>query len=451
MTSTDDLPSKIRDRKDLEVLLARATNYEEWKPRSRVRPVFKLDRVAALLASVGDPHLGGRTVHVAGSKGKGTVARMVDAALREAERGPVGLYTSPHLEDLSERVAVNGRPASDDELARAADGLLPHVRRVLGTPQAITFFELLTAMAWWIFREQGCTDVVLETGLGGRLDATNVCRPDLVLITSIELEHTDVLGTTIEAVAAEKAGILKPDTPAGTTARGAARSEIERHATRVGVPLTVVGRDVLVKDTMTGPGPETRLRVTFPDASPTLDLCLGVAGIHHAENAALAAWAARQLGVPPSTTKRALEQVRLPGILEALGSNPLVVADGAHTPVSAHATRAAVDACWPARRRVLLVALLEGKDADAIARALAPGAAHVVTTRLPTPRTMDEGTLATAFAKHVPAERVEAVPDPSRALDAAEAAAGAEGLVLATGSVRLAGLVRARLRTASRG
>ncbi len=443
-----DLPTRIRDRRDLEALLQRATNYEELRPRSKERPVFKLDRVRDMLASVGDPHLGRRTVHVAGSKGKGTVVRMLSAILHRVPDRTVGLYTSPHLDDLSGRIVVDGVPATDDELASAADALLPHVRRVYDTPRGITFFELLTGMAWLIFRERGCTDVVLETGLGGRLDATNVCDPVLTLVTGIELEHADILGSTLEAIASEKAGILKTGVPAATSAIGVAAGVLAEHAAEIGTSLARVGRDVRVVEAVTGPGPATDVRLAFDADGDELAFRLGIAGWHHATNAALAAWAARALGHDDAAIVAGLEALRLPGIVEPLGGAPLVVVDAAHTPVSAEATREAVDACWPGRRRVLLVAMLDGKDAALVARALVPGAAAVATTRLPTPRTMDEKELARIFARHL-AFPVNAEADPARALANAREAAGPDGLVLATGSVRLAGLVRTLLRSST--
>lgn len=438
------LPDAIRSRGDLEVLLARATNFEELKPRSPDRPVFKLDRVRDLLASVGDPHLRPVVVHVAGSKGKGTVARMLDACLRRWDRGPVGLFTSPHLEDLSERIQVDGHPVGDAELAHAANALLDHVKKVLGTPHGITFFEMLTAMAWVVFRERGCTHVVLETGLGGRLDATNVCAPAATLITSIELEHTDVLGATLEAIAGEKAGILKSGVPAATAAEGAALPVIEQEAKERGAPLAVLGRDLAVRDATTGPGPRTTFTLDFAGSAASLGVTLATPGIHHARNAALAVWAARSLGVEDAVTREALRSLHLPGIAEAIATRPLLIIDGAHTAASARSTRAAVDAAWPheARRLVVLLAMLEGKDVEGIARPLVPGAAGIVTTELPTPRTQRAGDLAGRIAPWA-ASPVAAEPDPAEALARARAWAGEDGLVLATGSVRLAGLIRA--------
>jgi dihydrofolate synthase/folylpolyglutamate synthase len=337
-------------------------------------------------------------------------------------------------------------------LAAAADRILPHVRQTLDTPQAPTFFELLTAIAWLVFRERGCREVVLETGLGGRLDATNVCRPAVTAITAIELEHTDVLGDTLEAIAGEKAGILKPGVPAVTCAVEPALGVIRRRALDLGVPLAVVGEDLRVAHAASAPGPRTTVRLEFaPPAASLADLVLPVAGAHHGVNVALAAWVSRRLGVPDADLRGALAQATLPGTLEPLGGDPLVVADGAHTPASGRAARAAADACWPTHRRVLLLAFLEGKDVAGISRDLLPGAAAVVVTRLPGPRGLEAHEAARRLGPGAgPAPCVE--PDCERALERARAAAGPGGLVLATGSVRLAGLVRSLvLRSRSRG
>ena len=233
MSERPALPRRIRDRAGVNALLAAATNFEEKLPRDPLKKALDLGRVTALLASVEHPQVGARTVHIAGSKGKGTVARMVAAGLREAGRGPVGLYTSPHLEDLSERIAIDGEPVREKPLARAAARVLPHVRKTQGTPAAPTFFEIFTAIAWCVFYEAGCTDVVLETGLGGRLDATTVCVPAVTVITWIELEHTRLLGTTLRAIAAEKAGILKPDVPVVALGLAPEAAEVVRERAEV--------------------------------------------------------------------------------------------------------------------------------------------------------------------------------------------------------------------------
>lgn len=423
MSESPPLPARVRDRAGLDALLASATNYEEKLPRDPLRRALDLGRMRALLAFLEHPQVGPRTVHVAGSKGKGTVARMVAAGLRAAGRGPVGLYTSPHLEDLSERVEVDGRAASGRALARAADALLPHVRATRAGPDAPTFFELFTAIAWHVFRASGCREVVLETGLGGRLDATTVCVPAVTVITSIELEHVRLLGDTLEAIAAEKAGILKPDVPAvAVDLDPRAREVVARRARELGAPL-LDGADVRVP-----------AHVELPAE-------------HLRANARAAFLALRTLDVPADTAWAGIARARLPGILETVAQRPRVVVDGAHTPRSAEATRAAVAARWPDSAPVLLLALLEEKDVAGVAGPLARGATRVVVTQVDSPRCRPAAALAAEVAARVAAP-VEARPDLREALATARAAAGPDGLVLASGSVYLAGAVRALARDA---
>ena len=410
------LPAAIASRAELDAFLAATTNYEEKLPRDPLRKALDLARVEALLASVGDPQRGVRTVHVAGSKGKGSVARMVAAGLRAAGRTPVGLFTSPHLEDLAERIDVDGTPASDAAMARAATRLIPHVRAVQGTPDAPTFFELFTAIAWLVFREHGCSDVVLETGLGGRLDSTNVCEPAVTVLTLIELEHTRLLGDTLAKIAAEKAGILKAGVPAITVPQDLeALAVIEARAAGIGAPLTIADGDVPAD-------------VRLP-------------GLHHRGNARAAYEALRVLGVDEPTAWRGIDGTRLPGILEVVAEAPRVVVDGAHTKHSALATRAAVAARWPDAPVVLLLALLEEKDVAAIAGALARDATHVVVTRVASPRCIPPAELAARIADVVEAP-VEVEPELAAALARVRALAGDEGTVLASGSIYLAGAVR---------
>jgi dihydrofolate synthase/folylpolyglutamate synthase len=442
------LPARIRTRADLDALLASATNYEEKLPRDPLKKALDLGRVRALFASVGDPQRGPRTLHVAGSKGKGSVARMLAIALRHArpagEATSVGLYTSPHLEDLAERVEIDGRPVPQEALAAAADRVLPHVRRTQGTPDAPTFFEMFTAFAWVAFREAACTEVVLETGLGGRLDATNVCVPAATIITSIEREHTRLLGDTLEAIAGEKAGILKPGVPAFTLAKGGALETIRARAHAVGAPLQVLGEDFHLRDVRTGPGPWTHAALLVRDGTLHA-LALPVAGVHQAANAAVAFVALRSLGLEPRTIAEGLARVRLPGTLEPFGTSPVVVVDGAHTPASAEATRAAVARCWPDRAVVLLTALLEEKDLAGIARALTRDVRAVVATQVATPRAVPCQALADALGAATTAP-VQAVREPAVALTRARALAGPDGLVLCSGSVYLAGAVRRLVR-----
>lgn len=419
MPERPELPAAIATRADLDAFLAATTNYEEKRPRDPLRKALDLGRVEALLASVGDPQRGPRTVHIAGSKGKGTVARMVASGLRAAGRGPVGLFTSPHLEDLAERIDIDGTPASDAAMCRAATRVLPHARAVRDTPDAATFFELFTAIAWLVFQEHGCSDVVLETGMGGRLDSTNVCAPAATVITLIELEHTHLLGDTVAQIAGEKAGILKPGVPAITTPQDPeALAVIAARADALDAPLTVAD----------GPVPR---EVRLP-------------GVHHTGNARAAFEALRILGIDEATAWRGIDAVRLPGILEVLGGNPRVVIDGAHTRRSAEATRAAMAARSPGETIVLVLALLEGKDLASVAGALAADVKHVVVTRVDSPRCIPPADLAGRIEPYVSAP-ITVRDDLAAALEHARKLAGPDGTVLASGSIYLAGAVRTLL------
>jgi len=444
------LPERVRTRAELDALLAATTNYEERMPSRGAPRAFDLGRMEAMLEDLGRPERGPRTVHVAGSKGKGTVCHLVAEGLRAQARarggGPVGLYLSPHLVHLGERVQVDGAPATDRELAEAGDALLPWVRRVVGTPLHPTFFELFTAMAWHLFRARGVAEVVLETGLGGRLDATNVCAPSVTCITSIEREHAALLGDTIEEIAGEKAGILKAGVPCVTLAASPALEVIESRARRLGAPLLAIGRDAVVLDAQTGPGARLGTRVR-DGTGTTRVLEAPLAGVHQAPNLLAAHEVLRLLGADAAVVAAAFADVRLPGVLEPIGGAPLVVVDGAHTPRSAQATRAAVSACWPGRKAVLLAAVLGDKDAAGVLGALASGADAIVLTLAPSPRSVPPARLAQSLPEgHAP---IRVVEDPAHALEAARSLAGPDGLVLVSGSVYLAGAVKAVYESSS--
>jgi dihydrofolate synthase/folylpolyglutamate synthase len=418
--------------------LASTTNYEELRPRDGTRRTFDLDRMRNLLAALAHPERHPQVVHIAGSKGKGTVARLIALGMQRAGRSPIGLYTSPHLVDLSERIMIDGVPIHEAAFATAAERVRPHLAAARGTPAAPTFFELMTAVAHCAFQDAGCKVVVLETGLGGRLDATNVCEPDVTVITSIELEHTRLLGDTLTLIAGEKAGILKAGVPAITTAMDEALDAIRTRARSIGAPLEAIGDDVQLTRVTAGPGPQLRLTVVHAGHSTPVSVALP--GVHHAGGVA-AAVRALQLLAPGIDAAAALEDARLPGLLEPVATAPLVLIDGAHTARSAEATRNALEACYPGREHVLLLCLLQEKDVAGIIRPLCRGAQHVVVAPVQSPRTMstDELTDAVLACSDAP---VSTAPDAPAGLEQARRLAGPEGLVLATGSLYLAGEVK---------
>ena len=442
------LPDRIRTFPDLERLLASTTNYEERMPRDDAARAFDLTRMRDLCAALGNPQEGPTTFHVTGSKGKGSTARMVDAAIRAAGHGPVGLYVSPHLERLTERVCVDGIPVAGDELARAADALLPHLRATLGTPRFPTFFEVLTATAYVAFRTLRVRSLVLEVGLGGRLDATTVCRPAATAITSIELEHVKLLGDTLEKIAGEKAGILKSGVPCASAVplgTGAARV-IEEAARAVGAPLDRLDAEFRLLEAETGPGPATRVVVLGPAGAPALEAVLPVAGLHQARNAAVAIAACRRLSIPDAAIARGFASVSLPGRMERVLERPDVVIDTAHTAASARAAADALDACFSFRALHLVIGVLEEKDVLSILAPLVPRAARVTACEVASPRALPAARLAAA-ALPLAKGPVTVAASAAAGLEEALSHAGPDDLVLVTGSAYLAGAAR----TAARG
>jgi dihydrofolate synthase/folylpolyglutamate synthase len=398
--------------------LSRLTNYERTRPDGP--RAFDLTRVEALFARLGSPdrRLGARVVQVAGTKGKGSVTRSLDAIFRQAGLR-TGRYLSPHLVSVLERITVDHQPIPEREFAAHVDTVL--ARAV----PSMTFFEALTAVACLHFAASGTEAVVLEVGLGGRLDATTAVPTTHTVITEISFDHMELLGSTLEAIAAEKAATI-----------------------RTGVPV------FSGVDPATGPGRVIREMAHRRDAPfryvpPPADarpegmgirwggLLLPVLGRHQAGNAALAAAAASDL--PWDVVTRGLSATRHPACCELFpGPNPLVL-DGAHTVSSIRATVRAIEDHFPGTRPTLVFAVAQDKDLDGIAAELAPRVGRVFCTRVDDKRGRD----ADALAAH-PAwrDRAETAPDAPTALARARAATPAGGLVLVTGSFYLAGALR---------
>jgi dihydrofolate synthase/folylpolyglutamate synthase len=405
-----------------------------------------LEPVRRLLGLLDEPQRGLSVLHVAGSKGKGSCALLAEAVLRAAgER--VGVFTSPHLLRWSERFRIDGREVEGERLAAAVERLRPHVEALRSqTPEnAPTFFDATTAAALLLFREAGVERAVLEVGLGGRLDSTNVVRPEVCAITTIELEHTDRLGDTLAAIAGEKAGIVKPGVPVVTGALpDEAARVVEGVAREQGAPLARLGREFRAEVHSVGPdGLAFRVR----DGELDAELHAPLLCPRQAENAAVALAAVGRLpGAPrPGELARAaaagLAPVRLPGRIELLGSAPWRIADSAHTAASARALAEAL-ARFPARRARLVLSVSAGKDLAAILDALLPRFESVTVTRAEPTRSLKPADVAAAVRAAAPGAAVRAVPNPHLALRAAREGLGEGDLVCAAGSVYLAGLAR---------
>jgi len=390
--------------------------------------------IRALLEATGSPERGLACVHVAGSKGKGTVTLATECLLRAAGLR-VGTYTSPHLISWRERFRIDGEMVAEEALVAALRAMLPAIERLRGDADLCpSFFDVSTALALALFRGAGVDVAAIEVGLGGRLDSTNAVESRVSIVTTIQLEHTDKLGTTLEAIAREKAGILRAHVPAlhgelDPEAWGA----IAAQSIAVGAPLEGV-----------------EVRNVHMSASG-LDFLLddgrkvhsGVLGAHQASNLGLAIRATEVfIGRPLHANELArLGALELPARLERFGD---VILDSAHTPDSARALRQTVETVWPGRRFALVLCVSRDKDAAGIVAELAEVTRLCVATAVEPQRSIDPDALeALAWAAGIPEVVVE--PDPARALALARRQTGpGEGIAIA-GSIFLAGALRPHL------
>ncbi|MBP7276534.1 MAG: bifunctional folylpolyglutamate synthase/dihydrofolate synthase, partial [Kiritimatiellae bacterium] len=387
-------------------------------------------------------------VHVAGTNGKGSVCAMIESCLR-ASGVRTGLYTSPHLVRFHERIRVDGRPVSDatlEDLIRRATEAAEGYERANPPGGAATFFELATAMAFLHFAESGVQAAVIETGMGGRWDATNVLCPALSVITEIDMDHTDYLGASISAIAWEKAGILKPGRPALSAPQRAEVEEILRsEAAQVGAPLAALEDRISVRRQGKSTRDGQRVWLDTPEgALPPVRSPL--IGAHQTRNIALAAAAVRELstiaGAPPDDAAlvRGLEQVEWPARLQLLRRDPPVLLDGAHNP---HGARALADALRELTDRApvgLIINMMADKDVDAVARILAPRVKCAWVPPIPVARALDPGRMAIALRGA--GLREVSVSGLNAAWDEAVAWAAREnGWVCIAGSLYLAGEV----------
>jgi dihydrofolate synthase/folylpolyglutamate synthase len=408
-----------------------------------------LDNIRILLERLGNPQDRFVSIHVAGTNGKGSVCACMDAILRR-QGIRTGLYTSPYLERFTERIRLNGKEITKESFAciatRVREAAQSMVDDGLTHP---TFFELVTACGFLAFAEGGVEVAVIETGLGGRLDATNVLRPAVTVITAIGLDHTKVLGDTVEAIAREKAGIIKTGVPVIVYPQpfAEAYAELLGAARLREAPLYAV-RDAAIVVEESGLSGQ---RFTMSYQGMNLgEFTTGLLGAHQVLNCATAILAAvvfGQLELFPlelSSIRQGIAQVRWPGRLEVVSRDPLILLDGAHNPQGAQQLADAVNRITPNHNGVLLAGALKTKDVDQVARILAPVAETVITTRPPTEKALSAREMADAFgAWNCPSMVQE---DPATALSMAVALARGKGCpLIVTGSLYLVGAVRAML------
>jgi dihydrofolate synthase/folylpolyglutamate synthase len=414
-----------------------------WEVAPAGTPVaFKLDRVRAVLRELGDPHRSWPAVHIGGTNGKGSTAAMVATVLRQAGYR-VGLYTSPHLHTVRERIQVDGAPISE---AAVLAWLNAH-QALLQAHAGLTTFEGLTAMGFAYFAAREVDVAVVEVGLGGRLDTTNVVEPVVSVLTPIGLDHMAVLGDTLAQIAADKAGIFRADVPAVTAPQEPeAAAVIEHAAVSVGTPLLRVAGDV--RSTAGAPlplGQSLDVTVRWAGEVATYPLAMTLGGVYQATNAATAVAALDVLrhagwAITPDIVAAGLASTRWPARFECLGDGPTLVVDAAHNPHGAAALVAAVAERFPGRRRFLILGLSRDKDGDGMLACLLPGTEQVLTAQADHPRAMaadDVAGMVRARGGVATAER-----SPAAALRHARALAGSDDVIIATGSLFLAAAVR---------
>lgn len=410
--------------------------------RSRQHPynaeTYNLDRMWTLMRLLGDPQDAFPSIHIAGSKGKGSTSAMTSSILQAAGYR-TGLYTSPHLHTFRERIRIDGAFIARERLIRLWEELKPVIARLPRT----TTFEIITALAFMHFAHPPVDMAVIEVGLGGRLDATNVISPRACAITALSLEHTDLLGDNIVAIAGEKAGIIKPGAPVVTGPQPAeAMAVIERAAADAGTPLIRVGEDwrwEIRQITVDG----LRLDIYGP-GSTIKGALVPLAGEHQAVNATIAVALVHALGDPrisEETIRQGLARTYWPGRLEILAQRPTLLLDSAHNRDSATRLRNALR-IFPHQRLILLFGASADKDIAGMLATLGEEAEAIILTRSFHPRAADPHRLYATASDLFPNKPLYLTEDAASGLELALALAADEDLILVAGSIFIVAAVR---------
>ncbi len=397
---------------------------------------FGLNRTENLLERLGNPHCRFRSIHIAGTNGKGSTAAMLSSILTN-HGFRVGLYTSPHLVRFTERFRINDQEAPTDKIFK----VFQDVMEVVSGDEWPTFFEAVTAMAFHYFAQEGVDWAVIETGMGGRLDATNVIHPDVAVITNVAMDHQEFLGATLSAIAREKAGIVKEATPVVTAVRQpVVQSTLKTTCLKKRAPLFRYG--IHFRSRRNGPQ-----RFHYHGLSHSWsDLSLGLLGEHQYINASMALAALEILeshGAIPldgKAVEAGLLSVRWPGRLEILETNPLVVLDGAHNPHGAESLRTALMSLFPYRRLHLVMGIMGDKDIRGIFRRLLPLAETAIFTRPRYGRAADPENLRRLASPLI--KKIYVIPKPGDAIAQAKSLASPDDAICITGSLYFAGEVK---------
>ncbi len=413
------------------------TDYEKIPGIAYTSANYDLRRMGKLLQPLGNPHLGTRTVHIAGTKGKGSTAAMISKVLIAAGY-KTGLFTSPHLHTLRERITTNGTMISEADFAALVTKLKPIVEKVNKEAAygELTTFEILTAVVFAYFKNSQVDFQVLEVGLGGRLDATNVAKADVCVITSLSLDHTEILGNTVAKIAAEKAGIIKPECIVVSAPQVKEAAEVIEQACRQQrARLIQVGKDVTWHKT---DGNLCQQTLKIKGKTGDYDLTIPLLGDYQLENAATALAALEALvclgaKISAQNIARGFSQVSWPGRLQILSREPMVVVDGAHNAYSMRKLVESIKNCFNCNRCFVIFGTSCDKDITGMARELRPLTDNIIVTSSSHPRAASISMLVDEFAKQ--GIKVDVIKNVSTALSKALAVAQKTGLILVTGSL----------------
>lgn len=416
-------------------------------PRQASATKFDLKNITALCEHLGQPQREFQSVHVAGTNGKGSTSAMLDSILRAAGVR-TGLYTSPHLERINERIRLDGKEISDEEFAAAFTRVQNAVEELLASGKLAahpTFFECMTAIAFLYFARAGAEFAVCEVGMGGRLDATNILLPEVAVITQIDFDHENYLGHSIEEIAGEKAGIIKPGGRVVSAAEHLiARVVIRKRCAEQSAFLVEIENLFYLEDLTASEGCFSFTAITY-DTGVRIPIALRLPGRFQVRNALTALAAARMLaerGAPTddAAISRGLAATVWPGRLEKINDRPEIYVDGTHNPAGAREIAVFWEQFLPGRKIFLVYGAMRDKAVDEIAGLLFPKAAAVILTAPHQSRAISAPLLAEMTAHH--ASHAEAVLDPVQALGRALELASPEDVIFITGSLYLVGELR---------
>jgi len=437
------VPATIRTFQATMNFLNSMTNYEKMTRVGYTSANFNLARMNRLLAVLGNPHRKLRSVHIAGSKGKGSTATMLSSMLSNAGLC-VGLYTSPHVTTIRERIQVNGELISESEMTKLMAKIAPAIRK--SAKDEPTFFEILTALSFLHFVNKKVDIAVVEAGLGGRLDSTNVLKPEVCGITSISLDHVGQLGHTLEQIAEEKAGIFKTGVPAISAPQpGEVCKVLDRVAAKVKTPLRFTGKDIEFSyrfESTRALGPHTRVSLTVGN-SRFEHLAVPLPGDHQAVNCGLALslmaiLKEKGLEIDDQMAIEGLAKTWLPGRMEIVHDDPRILLDGAHNAASVEALMRAIGQNIAYDSMVVIFGCRMDKDIIGMLDHIRLGADKMIFTSTGSPRSVDPHELASEYLERS-GKMAQVADEFEEALDIAERAVSREDLICVTGSFYLAG------------